>query len=156
MRQQPFQQQYVHRQHHQQQQSYQQQYVRQQQQLLQPHHSSHHASPKCGVGGHLIVVLTLLGGTRRNRHPRPTLRWAACTSASDAEDSSIWPRSVPLHSGSKVHATAVVSMATVTTTASPTNTTHTHMPTSLAIQVASTGGAAEICRGPGNNSSISW
>ena len=113
--------------------------------------------PNGGSGGHLIVVLTLLGGTRRNRHPRPTLRWAACTSASGAEDSGIWPRSVPLHSGSKVHATAVVSMATATTTASPTSTTtHTHMPTSLAIKVASTGTAAEICRGPGNNSSISW
>ena len=137
MRQQPFQQQYVHRQQQpqqyvhrqlqQQQQPHQQQYVRQQQQLLQPRHSSHHASPKWGSGGHLIVVLTLLGGTRRNRHPRPTLRWAACTSASGAEDSGIWPRSVPLHSGSKVHATAVVSMATATTTASPTRTTtHTH------------------------------
>ena len=73
--------------------------------------------PNGGSEGHLIVVLTLLGGTRRNRHPRPTLRWAACTSASGAEDSGIWPRSVPLHSGSKVHATAVVSMATATTTA---------------------------------------
>ena len=112
--------------------------------------------PKGGSGGYLIVVLTLLGGTRRNCHPRPTLRWAACTSASGAKYSGIWPGSVPLHSGSKVHATTVVSMATATTTASPTNTTHTHMPTSLAIQVASTGGAAEICRGPGNNSSISW
>ena len=109
-----------------------------------------------GSGGHLIVVLTLLGGTRRNRHPRPALRWTACTSASGAEDSDIWPRFVPLHSGSKVHATAVVSMATATTTASPTSTTHTHMPTSLTIQVASTGGATEICRDPGNNSSISW
>ena len=113
--------------------------------------------PNGGSGGHLIVVLTLLGGTRWNRHPRLTLRWATCTSASGAEDSGIWPRSVPLHSGSKVHATAVVSMATATTTASPTSpTTHTHMPTSLAIQVASTGGAAEKCRGPGNNGSISW
>ena len=70
MRQQPFRQQYVHRQPQpHQQQPYQQQYVRQQQQLLQPHHSSHHASSKWGIGGHLIVVLTLLGGTRRNRHP---------------------------------------------------------------------------------------
>ena len=70
-RQQPFQQQYVHRQqqqhqyvHRQQQpqryvhrqlqqqhQPHQQQYVRQQQQLLQPHRSSHHASPKWGIGG---------------------------------------------------------------------------------------------------------
>ena len=50
MRQQPSQQQYVHRQQ-QQQQPYQQQYVRQQQQLLQPHHSSHHVSPKWGIGG---------------------------------------------------------------------------------------------------------
>ena len=77
--------------------------------------------PNGGSEGHLIVVLTLIGGTRRNRHLRPTLRWAACTSASGAEDSGIWPRSVPLHSGSKVHATAVVSMATATTTASPTH-----------------------------------
>ena len=104
--------------------------------------------PNEGSEGLLIVVLTLLGGTRRNRPPRPTLRWAACTSASGAEDSGIWPRSVPLHSGSKVHATAVVSMATATTTASSTRTTtHTHMPTLLAIQVASTGGAAELCHG---------
>ena len=104
--------------------------------------------PNGGSEGHLIVVLTLLGGTRRNRHPRPTLRWSACTSASGAEDSGIWPRSVPLHSGSKVHATAVVSMATATTTtASPTRTTtHTHMPTLLAIQVASTGGAVWVTR----------
>ena len=111
--------------------------------------------PNGGSGGHLIVVLTLLRGTRKNRHPRPTLRWAACTSASGAEDSGIWPRSVPLHSGSKVYATAVVSMATATTTASPTTTTRMHMLTSLAIQVASTGGGAEKCRGLGNISSIS-
>ena len=116
--------------------------------------------PNGGSEGHLIVVLTLLGGTRRNRHPRPTLRWAACISASGAEDSGIWPRSVPLHSGSKVHATAVVSMATATTTASPTRTTttHTHTPTLLAIQVASTGGAAELCHGhirTPNSSSLS-
>ena len=111
--------------------------------------------PNVGSGGHLIVVLTLLGGTKRNRHPRPTLRWAACTSASGAEDSGIWPRSVPLHSGSKVHAIAVVSMATATTTASSTSTTHTPMLTSLAIQVASAGGAAEICHGPGSNNSSS-
>ena len=95
--------------------------------------------PNVGSGGHLIVVLTLLGGTKRNRHPRPTLRWAACTSASGAEDSGIWPGSVPLHSGSKVHAIAVVSMATATTTASPTSTIHTPMLTSLAIQLASAG-----------------
>ena len=82
--------------------------------------------PNGGSEGHLIVVLTLLGGTRRNRHPRPTLRWAACTSASGAEDSGIWPRSVPPHSGSKVHATAVVSMAIATTTASPTQTTNSN------------------------------
>ena len=82
--------------------------------------------PNGGPEGHLIVVLTLLGGTRRNRNPRPTLQWAACTSASGAEDSGIWPRSVPLHSGSKVHATAVVSMATATTTASPTQTTNSN------------------------------
>ena len=63
--------------------------------------------PNVGSGGHLIVVLTLLGGTKRNRHPRPTLRWAACTSASGAEDLGIWPRSVPFHSGSKVHAIVV-------------------------------------------------
>ena len=115
--------------------------------------------PNGGSEGHLIVVLTLLGGTRRNRHPRPTLRWAACTSASGAEDSGIWPRSVPLHSGSKVHATAVVSMATATTTASPTSTTtQTHMPKSLAIQVASTGGAAALCHAHSripNSSSLS-
>ena len=74
--------------------------------------------PNGRSGGHLIVVLTLLGGTKRSRHPRPTLRCAACTSASDAEDSGIWPRSVPFHSGSKVHATVVVSMATATTAAS--------------------------------------
>ena len=115
--------------------------------------------PNGGSEGHLIVVLTLLGSTRRNRHPRPTLRWAVCTSASGAEDSGIRPRSVPLHSGSKVHATAVVSMATATTTASPTRTTiHTHMPTSLAIQVASTGRAAELCHGHSripNSSSLS-
>ena len=104
--------------------------------------------PNGGSGGHLIVVITLLSGTRRNRHPRPTLRWAACTSASDAEDSGIWPRSVPLHSGSKVHATAVVSMATATTTASPTSTTQTHMPTSLAIQVASAGGQRKYAVAP--------
>ena len=84
-------------------------------------------------GGHLIVVLTLLGSTKRNRHPRPVLQWAACTSASGAEDSRIWPRSVPLHSGSKVHAITVVSMTTATTTVSPTSTTHTPMLTSLAI-----------------------
>ena len=86
--------------------------------------------PNGGSGGHLIVVLTLLGGTKRNRHPRPSLRWAACTSASGAEDLGIWPRSVPLYSSSKVHATAVVSMATATTTASPISTTHTPMSTS--------------------------
>ena len=61
MRQQPFQQQYIHRQQQpqqyvhrqlqQQHQPHQQQYVRQQQQLLQPHRSSHHASPKWGIGG---------------------------------------------------------------------------------------------------------
>ena len=79
--------------------------------------------PNGRSGGHLIVVLTLLGGTRRSRHPRPTPRWAACTSASGAEDSDIWPRSVPLHSGSKVHAIVVVSMATATTTASLTSPT---------------------------------
>ena len=111
--------------------------------------------PNVGLGGHLIVVLTLLGGTKRNRHPRPTLRWAACTSASGAEDSGIWPRSVPLHSGSKVYAIAMVNMATATTTAPPTSTTHTPMPKSLAIQVASAGGAAEICHGPGSNNSSS-
>ena len=126
-----------------------------QQQLLQPHHSFHHASPKCGIGGHLIVALTLLGGTKRNRHPRPALRWAACTSASGAEDLDIWLRSVPLHSGLKVLAIAVVSMATATTTASPTSTTHTLMLRSLAIQVALAGGAAEICHAPGSNNSSS-
>ena len=108
-----------------------------------------------GSGGHLIMVLTLLGGTKRNHYPRPTLRWAACSSASGTEDSGMWPRSVPLHSGSKVHATAVVSMATATTTASPTSTTHTPMLTSLAIQVASAGGTAEICHGPSSNNSSS-
>ena len=77
--------------------------------------------PNVESGGHLIVVLTLLGGTKKNRHPRPTHRWAACTSASGVEDLGIWPRSVPLHSGSKVHAIAVVSMATATTAASPTS-----------------------------------
>ena len=111
--------------------------------------------PNMGSGGHLIVVLTLLGGTKRNRHPRPTLRWAACTSASGAEDSGLWPRSVPFHSGSKVHKIAVVSMATATINASPIRTTHTPMSTSLAIQVASAGEAAEICRGPGSNHSSS-
>ena len=111
--------------------------------------------PNVGSGGHLIVVLMLLGGTERNRHPRPTLRWAACTSASGAEDSGIWARPVPLHSGSKVHAIAVVSMATATTTASPISTTHTPMLTSLAIQVASARGAAEICHGLGSNNSSS-
>ena len=75
-------------------------------------------SPNAGSGGHLFVALTLLGGTKRNRHPRPTLRWAACTSASGAEDLGIWLRSVPLHSGLNVLAIAVVSMATATTTAS--------------------------------------
>ena len=100
--------------------------------------------PNGGLGDHLIVVLTLLAGTSRSRHPRPTLRWASCTSASGAEDSGIWPRSVPLHSGSKVHATAVVSRGTATTTSSPTSTTHTHMPTLLAIQVASTGGGGNM------------
>ena len=111
--------------------------------------------PNMGSGGHLIVVLTLLGGTKRNRHPRPTLRWAACTSASGAEDSGLWPRSVPLHSGSKVHKIAVVSIATATINASPIRTTHTPMSTSLAIQVASAGEAAEICCGPGSNNSSS-
>ena len=84
-------------------------------------------SPNAGSEGHLIVALTLLGGTKRNRHPRPTLRWAACTSASGAEDLGIWLRSVPLHSGLNVLAIAVVSMATATTTASPTSTPHTLM-----------------------------
>ena len=79
--------------------------------------------PNGGSWGHLIAVLTLLGGTKRSRHPRPTLRWAACTSASGAEDSGIWPRSVPLHSGSNVHAIVVVSMATATTTESLTSST---------------------------------
>ena len=111
--------------------------------------------PNAGSGGHLIIALTLLGGTKRNRHPRPTLRWAACTSASGADDSGIWPRSVPLHSGLKVLAIAVVKMATATTTASPTSTTHTPMLRSLAIQVASAGGAAEICHAPGSNNSSS-
>ena len=73
--------------------------------------------PNGGSGAHLIVVLALLGGTKRIRHPRPTLRWAACTSASGAEESGIWPRSVPLHSGSKVNPIVVVSMATAPTTA---------------------------------------
>ena len=153
MRQQPF-----HQQQQMRQQPFHQEQTRRQpyqQQLLQPHHSFHHASPECGIGGHLIVVLTLLGGTKRNRHPRLTLRWAACTSASGAEDSAIWPRSVPLHSGLKVHAVAEVSMATATTTASPTSTTHTPMLTSLAIQVASAGGGAEICHGPSSNNSSS-
>ena len=111
--------------------------------------------PNVGSGGHLIVVLTLLGSTKRNRHLRPTLRWAACTRSSGAEDLGIWPRSVSLHSGSKVHAIAVVSMATAITTASPTSTTHTPMLRLLAIQVASVGGAAEICHGPGSNNSSS-
>ena len=79
--------------------------------------------PNGGPGGYLIVVVTLLGGTKRSRHPRPTLRWAACTSASGAEDSGIWPRSVPLHSGSKVHAIVVVSMATTTIATSLTSPT---------------------------------
>ena len=111
--------------------------------------------PNAGSGGHLIVALTLLGGTKRNRHPRPALRWAACTSASGAEDLGIWLRSVPLHSGLKVLAIAVVSMATATTTASPTSTTHTLMLRSLAIQVALAGGAAEICHAPGSSNSSS-
>ena len=76
----------------------------------------HH--PNGGSGGHLVVVLTLLGGTKRGHHPRPTLRWAAGTSASGAEDSGIWPRSVLIHSGSNVHAIVAVSIATATTTAS--------------------------------------
>ena len=79
--------------------------------------------PNGGSGGHLIGVLALLGSTKRSRHPRPTPRWAACTSASGAEDSGIWPRSVPLHSGSKANAIVVVSMATATTTASLTSLT---------------------------------
>ena len=79
--------------------------------------------PNGESGGHLIVVLTLLGGAKRSRHLCPTLQWAACTSASGAEDSGIWPRSVPLHSGSKVHAIVVVSMATALTTASLTSPT---------------------------------
>ena len=111
--------------------------------------------PNAGSGDHLIAVVTLLVGTKRNRHPRPTLRWAACTSASGAEDLGIWPRSVPLHGGLKVHAIAVVSMTTATTSASPTSTTHTPMLRSLAIQVASAGGAAEICHAPGRNNSSS-
>ena len=78
--------------------------------------------PNGGSGGHLIAVLTLLGGTKRSRHPRPTVRWAACTSASGTEDSGIWPRSVSLHSGS-IHAIVVVSMVTATTTASLTSPT---------------------------------
>ena len=45
--------------------------------------------PNGGSGGHLILVLTLLGGTKRSRHPRPILQWAACTSANGAEDSGI-------------------------------------------------------------------
>ena len=84
---------------------------------LIPHH------PNEGSGGHLIVVLTLLGGTKRSRHSRPTLRWAACTSACGAEESGIWPRFVPLHSGSKVYAIVAVSMATAPTTASRTSPT---------------------------------
>ena len=111
--------------------------------------------PNAGSGGHLIGALTLLGGTKRNRHPPPTLRWAACTSASGAVDLGIWPRSLPLHSGLKVHAIAVVSMATATTTASPISTAHTPMLRSSAIQVASAGGAAEICHAPGSNNSSS-
>ena len=75
--------------------------------------------PNGGSGGHLVVVLTL----KRSRHHRPTLRWAAFTSASGAEDSGIWSRSVPLHSGSKVHATVAVSLATATTTSSLTSPT---------------------------------
>ena len=55
-----------------------------QQQLLQPHHSFHHASPKCGIGGPFDCGSNARGGTKRNRHPRPNLRWAACTSASGA------------------------------------------------------------------------
>ena len=104
--------------------------------------------PNGGSGGHLIVVLTLLSGTKRNRHPRLTLRWAACTSASGAEDSGIWPRSVPIHSGSRVHAIAVASMATVTTTASPTSTTHTPMPTSLLSKWLQLGGQRKYAVAP--------
>ena len=90
------------------------------------------------------MVLTLLGGTKRNP-------------ASGAKDLGILPTSVPLHSVPKVHAIAVVSMTTATTTASPTSTPHTPMLRSLAIQVASAGEAAEICHDPGinNNSSLS-
>ena len=137
MRQQPFQQQqqqqqYVHRQQ-QHQQPYQQQYVRPRQQLLQPHHSSHHASPKWGIGGAFECGSNARGWYQEESPPRPTLRWAAYTSASGVEDSGIWPRFVPFYSGSKVHATAVASMITATTTASPTSTTHTPMTTSLAI-----------------------
>ena len=153
MRQQPF---------HQQQQMRQQPFYQQQtrrhpyqQQLQQPRHSFHHASPKWGIGGSFGCGSNATGWYQEESPPRPALRWAACTSASGAEDLGIWPRSVPLHSGLKVHAIAVVSVATATTTASPTSTTHTPMLRSLAIQVASAGGAAEICHVPGSNNSSS-
>ena len=71
MRQQPSQQQYVHRQQ-QQQQPYQQQYVRQQQQLLQPHHSSHHVSPKWGIGGPFDCGSNATGWYQEESPPPPS------------------------------------------------------------------------------------
>ena len=71
MRQQPFQQQYVHRQLPQQQQPHQQQYVRQQEQLLQPHRSSHHASPKYGIGGPFDCGSNATGWYQEESPPPP-------------------------------------------------------------------------------------
>ena len=89
--------------------------------------------PNGGSGGAFECGSNARGWYQEESPPRPTLRWAAYTSASGVEDSGIWPRFVPFYSGSKVHATAVASMITATTTASPTSTTHTPMTTSLAI-----------------------
>ena len=82
MRQQPFQQQCVHRQQQQQryvhrqqqqqqQQPYQQQYVRQQQQLLQPHHSSHHASSKWEIRGPFYCGSNATGWYQEESPPPP-------------------------------------------------------------------------------------